>query len=264
MALVISMAMNSLIRFVFLKGSVAMLLRQQSGFTLVELMVAMVVGTVIILGAGHLFLTTFQTFESVKEISRKQEVLVFASNAIVDHIRESVAADPQGYGTSGYELDCTLDDDNICECIVRDKNNSNEPVVEFDKQLKEPGGSNGSYEEQCDASDAPDMGTDPDSSATPPTYRYEVSLPLAIDGEAIRFNIASRAEILDQYSLGDSDNEDNGGDTGGDAGDENGTEKTPDPNNPGFYTDGSRMYSDNCYAGNSDQFKPKFKGCEAP
>ena len=49
---------------------------QQKGFTLVELMVAMTIGTVIILGAGQLFLTTFQTFRTVDALSRKQESLI--------------------------------------------------------------------------------------------------------------------------------------------------------------------------------------------
>ncbi|WP_399498923.1 PilW family protein [Streptomyces sp. P17] len=54
-----------------------MLYQRQSGFTLVELMVAMAIGTLITLGAGQLFLTTFQTFKKVDELSRKQESLVF-------------------------------------------------------------------------------------------------------------------------------------------------------------------------------------------
>lgn len=49
----------------------------QQGFSLVELMVAMAIGTVIILGAGQLFLITFQTFKTVDELSRKQESLIF-------------------------------------------------------------------------------------------------------------------------------------------------------------------------------------------
>ncbi len=56
----------------------------QRGFTLVELMVAMAIGTVIILGAGQLFLTTFQTFQNVDKVSRKQEALIFAVNSLTD------------------------------------------------------------------------------------------------------------------------------------------------------------------------------------
>ncbi|MGO2242003.1 MAG: PilW family protein [Halomonas sp.] len=61
--------------------------RGQRGFTLVEAMVAMAIGTVIILGAGQLFLTTFQTFRAVDAISRKQEALVFAVNILTQAAR---------------------------------------------------------------------------------------------------------------------------------------------------------------------------------
>lgn len=56
----------------------------QKGFTLVELMVSMAIGTVIILGAGQLFLTTFQTFQTVDQVSRKQEALIFAVSTLTE------------------------------------------------------------------------------------------------------------------------------------------------------------------------------------
>lgn len=58
--------------------------QRQYGFTLVELMVAMAIGTVIILGAGQLFLTTFQTFKTVDKVSRKQEALIFAVSTLTE------------------------------------------------------------------------------------------------------------------------------------------------------------------------------------
>ena len=58
--------------------------QRQGGFTLVELMVAMAIGTVIILGAGQLFLTTFQTFQTVDKVSRKQETLIFAVSTLAE------------------------------------------------------------------------------------------------------------------------------------------------------------------------------------
>ena len=66
-----------------------MMLNKQTGFTLVELMVAMAIGTVIILGAGQLFLTTFQTFRTVDELSRKQEALIFITGTMVQDIRSA-------------------------------------------------------------------------------------------------------------------------------------------------------------------------------
>ncbi|BBI71976.2 hypothetical protein HAALTHF_17560n [Vreelandella aquamarina] len=66
---------------------------RQAGFSLVELMVAMAIGTVIILGAGQLFLTTFQTFDKVRDLSRKQESLVFITGVMVQDIRSAIYVD---------------------------------------------------------------------------------------------------------------------------------------------------------------------------
>ena len=71
---------------------------KQKGFTLVELMVAMAIGTVIILGAGQLFLTTFQTFRTVDELSRKQENLIFIAQRVSSEIRQN--------GPGRYTLEC--------------------------------------------------------------------------------------------------------------------------------------------------------------
>lgn len=66
---------------------------KQKGFTLVELMVAMAIGTVIILGAGQLFLTTFQTFQTIDKVSRKQETLIFAVNLLAEEGRKGNIGD---------------------------------------------------------------------------------------------------------------------------------------------------------------------------
>lgn len=88
----------------------------QRGFTLVELMVAMVIGTIIILGAGQLFLTTFQTFQNVDKISRKQEALIFAVSTLGEAGRKGgvegsykTVADERSSG-SGSDYYCVLQD----------------------------------------------------------------------------------------------------------------------------------------------------------
>lgn len=97
----------------------------QRGFTLVELMVAMAIGTIIILGAGQLFLTTFRTFQTVDKISRKQEALIFAVNTLVDAGRKgglgsyAIVADERSAGS-----------DTRYYCVLQDLD-ENEPVVDL-------------------------------------------------------------------------------------------------------------------------------------
>lgn len=99
--------------------------QHQGGFTLVELMVAMAIGTVIILGAGQLFLTTFQTFQAVDKVSRKQETLIFAVTTLTEAGRKgdfgdfAIVSDERSFesGTRHY-------------CVLQDEV-QNQPVVDL-------------------------------------------------------------------------------------------------------------------------------------
>ncbi len=62
---------------------------RQTGFTLVELMVALVIGLIIILGAGQLFLMGFQTFRQTELLSNKQAALTFATETLIRDIRRA-------------------------------------------------------------------------------------------------------------------------------------------------------------------------------
>ncbi|MGL6250211.1 MAG: PilW family protein [Billgrantia desiderata] len=75
--------------------------RRQTGFTLVELMVALVIGLIIILGAGQLFLMGFQTFRQIELLSNKQAALTFATETLIRDIRR---ADDTLYDPSSNEL----------------------------------------------------------------------------------------------------------------------------------------------------------------
>ena len=81
------------------------MLDKQKGFTLVELMVAMAIGSIIILGAGQLFLTTFQTFRKVDEVSRKQEAQIFIPQRIIEEVRQ---ADYIYLGNDGVDIFLSL------------------------------------------------------------------------------------------------------------------------------------------------------------
>ncbi|SRR5690554_5680905 len=61
----------------------------QKGFSLVELLVALVIGLIIILGAGQLFLTGFLNFRQVQLLGDKQSALTFATETLVRDIRRA-------------------------------------------------------------------------------------------------------------------------------------------------------------------------------
>ncbi|WFM70965.1 prepilin-type N-terminal cleavage/methylation domain-containing protein [Halomonas sp. CKK8] len=64
-------------------------MKSNGGFSLVELMVAMVIGLIIILGAGQLFLTAFQTNRQVETLSEKQAAVNFAVEVLMRDIRRA-------------------------------------------------------------------------------------------------------------------------------------------------------------------------------
>lgn len=122
------------------------MLNKQKGFTLVELMVAMAIGTVIILGAGQLFLTTFQTFKTVDVLSRKQESLIFAVSTLLEEGRKgnignyTIRRDERS-SNSGTRYYCVLQDvaqnqpivdlaqiDGAGDCPVLTAANDNDPI----------------------------------------------------------------------------------------------------------------------------------------
>ncbi|MGM1052507.1 MAG: PilW family protein [Pseudomonadota bacterium] len=76
-------------------------MKRNSGFSLVELMVALVVGLIIILGAGQLFLTVFQTNRQVETLSEKQAAVNFAVETLLRDVRR---ADIVSISTDGEEL----------------------------------------------------------------------------------------------------------------------------------------------------------------
>ncbi|MDR5903577.1 PilW family protein [Halomonas icarae] len=61
----------------------------QSGFSLVEMMIAMAIGLIIILGAGQLFLMGLQNFRLVELLGNKQAALTYSAEMIIRDIRRS-------------------------------------------------------------------------------------------------------------------------------------------------------------------------------
>lgn len=154
--------------------------QRQSGFTLVELMVAMAIGSVIILAAGQLFLATFQTFKSVDELSRKQENLIFIAHMVTNEIRQQ--------GAGRYTLMCAVEQER-CSCTVADQNENGQPLVSFNKDLSAEELSNSCAEEQHPLGE--EVAVDGETG-----HLYRVSLPLEQDGEAIVFHVARRGSFF--------------------------------------------------------------------
>ncbi len=153
---------------------------RQAGFTLIELMVALFVGSLVVLGAGYLFLTTLQTFQTVGELSRKQETVIFAAHTLSVGIRQS-----KDDGVP-FTLQCQInkDKDDQCECTLRDTSLDNQPLVTFDRPL-----------ESAKPSDADCAVEEPNWSDTV----VRIPLPLEKNGEAIIFRVAKRQPVVDKY-----------------------------------------------------------------
>lgn len=118
-------------------------MHRSRGFSLVELMVALLIGLVIILGAGQLFLTGFQNFKKVEELSDKQAALMFAADVLIRDIRRADSIEGTDAGEEGelqitladgatrkYYLDRHDDEDRAIWSLYLEEGGSKEPVVQ--------------------------------------------------------------------------------------------------------------------------------------
>lgn len=170
---------------------------RQAGFTLVELMVALLIGSLVVLGAGSLFLTTLQTFNKVDELSRKQEAVIFAAHTLSNGIRQAEK------GEEPYELTCEVNvKSNECNCTLQDSG-ENQPLLTFQRPLESAELS----PESCALENPPDFSQNV----------VRISLPLEKGGKAIKFRVAKRQPVLNAYLIDDGD--DHSDDDGGDGSD---------------------------------------------
>ncbi|WNK20605.1 prepilin-type N-terminal cleavage/methylation domain-containing protein [Halomonas piscis] len=161
---------------------------RQAGFTLIELMVALLIGSLIVLGAGALFLITLQTFNKVDELSRKQEAVIFAAHTLSARIRQNKEG-----GDSRYELKCEIGSEGQCKCTLSDEARKGQPLITFDRPLEsiEPS------EEDC--------------AVENPAWSQnvvEIPLPLEKNGESITFHVTKREWVLTEYLSGAGENPD--------------------------------------------------------
>lgn len=102
-------------------------MERQQGFTLTEVMVAMAMGLLIVIGAGQLFLGTLQTTRHVDALSRQQEALIFAVSTITQTLRQHGPYDDAG--EAFYHLRCESVEE-ICRCTLQDMSRA-QPLVNF-------------------------------------------------------------------------------------------------------------------------------------
>ncbi|PMR70898.1 PilW family protein [Halomonas heilongjiangensis] len=69
---------------------------RMAGFTLVELMVALVIGLIIVLGAGQLFLMGKQSYDRLAELALRQESLRYLTDLVSLDIRTASGVDADG------------------------------------------------------------------------------------------------------------------------------------------------------------------------
>lgn len=156
---------------------------KQRGFTLVELMVAMIIGSIIVLGSGQLFLSTFSTFNKVDEISRQQEAVVFIAQVLGPALRQSQDILPD----KRFELSCQIASER-CVCAVRDMQEGNQPLMNFYKQFDE--------EQALDGGNCAEERENIATLVSGSEHLYQISLPVAQNGQPVVFHVTNRQALL--------------------------------------------------------------------
>jgi|GEM_PF-3221166 len=102
----------------------------QTGTTLVEMMIAMLIGTLVILAAGSLFEQASRTAARVAVMTERQAVISYALDVVTGALRRG-EADPDAFVLRPSEGgdDCTLHDVGSGEPLVDGLACDDEPVV---------------------------------------------------------------------------------------------------------------------------------------
>ncbi|MDN3557130.1 prepilin-type N-terminal cleavage/methylation domain-containing protein [Halomonas maura] len=72
--------------------------KSQRGFTLVELMVALVLGLLVVLGVSQIYLSTLQSSRAITDVAARQEVVSYFSHVVGNEVRASLTAYPVSGG----------------------------------------------------------------------------------------------------------------------------------------------------------------------
>ncbi|WP_027707094.1 PilW family protein [Zooshikella ganghwensis] len=113
-----------------------MFANKQKGLSLIELMIALVLGLLLVAGVIQIFLGTSQTYRLTGDIARVQENARFALDILARDIRMAGYSDPDKGEILPFfavdSADCPENDDNNCSTNADDVNNSDRLAVVFD------------------------------------------------------------------------------------------------------------------------------------
>ncbi|NOG31793.1 hypothetical protein HLB35_08475 [Halomonas sp. TBZ9] len=175
-------------------------MKRQAGITLVELMVALAIAALTILGAGQLYLSALTTFQQVDALSRRQETLIFVTETLIRDIRNAHTVTHESHA---IKLAVPKDALSSCATPDLDKRYYLNPAPSGGYSLtlsecREPGGwktsqplISGFHDDSAFAVEAKGKG------------RYQLTLQLSADNsqgyETIAFNVQSRVAALAQH-----------------------------------------------------------------
>ncbi|MEQ5803217.1 hypothetical protein NFH66_14215 [Halomonas sp. H10-9-1] len=229
-------------------------------------MVAMLIGLVIILGAGQLFLTVFTTRERVETLGEKQAALNFAVESLVRDMRRADGfeiTEKDGNDALKITLPNSRGECKVGEVPIKTYWVEKGELDDYYLNLKLVCSGDEQWQEELVGGFSGPLVVKEESEAgleEEKDYGVRVTFNLKpTDGEgepdSFSFYAINHSKVVQDVFDGGDDNGGNGGN--GDPDNDPDPTTTPDPDRPGYYLSGEEMYGPNCY--NSKGYKG---GCD--
>ena len=177
----------------------------QRGFTLVELMVAMVIGLIVLLGAGQLYVTLRQNQQRAEDIAARQDLLLFVSSRLLHEVRISKRAEVLPDGSLYLEF---ISDDPKVKTYCFRQGASNDlgkvEMFEVEKNCEESADTGGGLELAsgiCDFFTKISGVTSVELTfVLPASGNASRDRCMQGEGEALVFNAVSRNQVLQRWN----------------------------------------------------------------